>query len=255
MMKILSWNVNGLRAVVKKDFVKDIQNLDSDVICLQETKAQPDEVEQALEGLSGYHIYANSADQKGYASTAILSKNEPIDVTHDMNISAHDNEGRIITAEFDQFFLVTVYVPNSGRGLVRLEYRKEWDRDFLNFLKNLEKKKPVIVCGDLNVAHQAIDLANPKSNYNKTAGYTQAEIDGFGRFLENGFVDVYRYLYPEKITYSWWSYMFNARKKNVGWRIDYFLASKSLVPKVNDCEILTDIMGSDHCPIILDISL
>ncbi|MCB0688250.1 MAG: exodeoxyribonuclease III [Saprospiraceae bacterium] len=253
-MKILSWNVNGLRAAVKKDFVEQISQIDADVICLQETKAQPDEVEQALSELKGYHIYANSASQKGYSSTAILSKKEPLQILPDMNIAEHDNEGRIITAEYDRFYLVTAYVPNSGRGLVRLEYRKQWDLDFLNFLKTLEKEKAVILCGDLNVAHQPMDLANPKSNYNKTAGYTQVEIDGFNMFIENGFVDIFRHIYPDKVAYSWWSYMFNARTKNIGWRIDYFLGSTSLLPYVVDCQILGDIMGSDHCPVQLEIA-
>ncbi len=252
-MKIISWNVNGLRAAVKKDFFTNMQVIAPDVICLQETKAQQDEVTHALQDLNGYHIYANSAVQKGYASTALLSKNLPSSVVPDMNITEHDQEGRVITAEFDDFYLVTVYVPNSGRGLVRLDYRRRWNQDFLAFLKKLEKNKPVIVCGDLNVAHQAIDLANPKSNYNKTAGYTQDEIDGFSTFLQAGFVDVFRHLYPEKIMYTWWSYMFNARVKNVGWRIDYFLVSQVLLNSVKDCTILTGIMGSDHCPIMLEI--
>lgn len=252
-MKIISWNVNGLRAAVKKDFFTNMQVIAPDVICLQETKAQQDEVTHALQDLNGYHIYANSAVQKGYASTALLSKDLPKSVVPDMNITEHDQEGRVITAEFDDFYLVTVYVPNSGRGLVRLDYRRRWNQDFLAFLKKLEKNKPVIVCGDLNVAHQAIDLANPKSNYNKTAGYTQDEIDGFSTFLQAGFVDVFRHLYPEKIMYTWWSYMFNARVKNVGWRIDYFLVSQVLLNSVKDCTILTDIMGSDHCPIMLEI--
>ena len=252
-MKIISWNVNGLRAAVKKDFIPNIQLLDADIICLQETKAQPEEVLEAFTGLNDYEIFANSATQKGYASTAILTKIHPLSLHCDMNILAHDDEGRIITAEFDDFYLVTVYVPNSGRGLVRLDYRQQWDLDFLAFIKNLEKKKPVIVCGDLNVAHQAIDLANPKSNYNKTAGYTQPEIDGLTRIIESGFVDVFRHLYPEKVKYSWWSYMFNARTKNVGWRIDYFLTSRPVLQKVKDCIILNDIMGSDHCPVLLEL--
>lgn len=252
-MKIISWNVNGLRAAVKKDFFTNMQAIAPDVICLQETKAQQDEVTHALQDLNGYHIYANSAVQKGYASTALLSKDLPNSVVPDMNIAEHDQEGRVITAEFDDFYLVTVYVPNSGRGLVRLDYRRRWNQDFLAFLKKLEKNKPVIVCGDLNVAHQSIDLANPKSNYNKTAGYTQDEIDGFSTFLQAGFVDVFRHLYPDKIMYTWWSYMFNARVKNVGWRIDYFLVSQVLLNSVKDCTILTDIMGSDHCPIMLEI--
>ena len=253
-MKLLSWNVNGVRAAVKKDFVKSVKKIDADVICLQETKAQPDEVEAALSGLKGYHIYANSAEKKGYASTAILSKKEPVSVKNDIGKKVHDQEGRVITAEFTDFYLVTVYVPNSGRGQVRLEYRQQWDKDFLAYVKRLEKTKPVIICGDLNVAHQPIDLARPKSNYNKTSGYTQIEIDGFDKFLKKGFIDTFRQLYPEQVTYSWWSYMFNSRKKNVGWRIDYFLVSKMYFPKVKDSEILTQIEGSDHCPILLTLT-
>ncbi len=252
-MKIISWNVNGLRAAVKKDFFTNMQAIAPDVICLQETKAQQDEVTHALQDLNGYHIYANSAVKKGYASTALLSRDLPKSVVPDMNVAEHDQEGRVLTAEFDDFYLVTVYVPNSGRGLVRLDYRRRWNQDFLAFLKKLEISKPVIVCGDLNVAHQAIDLANPKSNYNKTAGYTQDEIDGFSTYLQAGFVDVFRHLYPEKIMYTWWSYMFNARVKNVGWRIDYFLVSQVLLNSVKDCTILTGMMGSDHCPVMLEI--
>lgn len=253
-MRIISWNVNGLRAAVQKDFVKSMKPLEADVICLQETKAQPEEVEKALENLNGYHVYANSASRKGYASTAILTKNKPLTVTPDMNIPEHDDEGRIITCEFDPFYLVTAYVPNSGRGLVRLEYRQKWDADFLQFLKKLEEKKPVIICGDLNVAHQPIDLANPKSNFNKTAGYTQVEIDGFSQLVQNGFVDIFRHRYPDMVKYSWWSYMFNARTKNVGWRIDYFIISETLIDSVKEVQILNEITGSDHCPILLDIS-
>lgn len=252
-MKILSWNVNGLRAAVQKDFFDNIREVEADVICLQETKAQPEEVEAALGPLDGYHIYANSATQKGYASTALLSRRPPLRVDPDMSVAEHDQEGRIITAEYERFNLVTVYVPNSGRGLVRLDYRQQWDQDFLHFLKNLEKSKPLIICGDLNVAHQPIDLANPKSNYNKTAGYTQVEIDGFTTLLDHGFVDVFRHFNPDKIMYTYWSYMFNARKKNVGWRIDYFLVSRSLLDSVKKCSILSGVMGSDHCPILLEI--
>jgi len=252
-MKILSWNVNGLRAAVKKDFAKSMRSIDPDVICLQETKAQPDEVIAALEELTDYHIYPNSAEKKGYASTAILCKEEITNVTHDLGVEEHDSEGRVITAELPDFYLVTAYVPNSGRKLVRLDYRKRWDVDLQKHIKNLEASKPVILCGDLNVAHQAIDLANPKSNYNKTAGYTQDEIDGFDQMLKMGFVDVYRSLNPDTIKYSWWSYMFNSRAKNVGWRLDYFITSPQILPKVGDCEILNDIYGSDHCPILLEI--
>ncbi len=250
-MKLLSWNVNGIRAAVKKDFVKSVKKFDPDIICLQETKAQPEEVELALAELNDYQLFTNSAARKGYAGTAILTKAEPILVTNGIGNPAHDQEGRVITVEFEDFHVVTVYVPNSGRGQVRLEYRKKWDQDFLEYLKSMEKKKPLIVCGDLNVAHQAIDLARPKSNYNKTSGYTQVEIDGFQHVIDHGFVDTFRRLYPEKIEYSWWSYMFGARKKNIGWRIDYFLVSNVIFAQVDESEILTDIEGSDHCPILL----
>ncbi|MCL4152153.1 UNVERIFIED_CONTAM: hypothetical protein GTU68_051440 [Idotea baltica] len=252
-MKILSWNVNGLRAAVKKDFALNMKTLDADVICLQETKAQPDEVIAALVEMTGYHIYPNSAEKKGYSSTAILSKEKISNLTLDLGVEEHDNEGRVISAEFPEFYIVTAYVPNSGRKLVRLDYRMRWDQDLLKHIQNLQAKKPVILCGDLNVAHQAIDLANPKSNYNKTAGYTQDEIDGFDHMLSSGFVDIYRSLNPDTIKYSWWSYMFNSRAKNVGWRLDYFMACPTLLAKVRECEILNDIYGSDHCPILLEI--
>ena len=252
-MRILSWNVNGIRAAVKKDFIPQVHSQSPDVICLQETKAQPEEVSTALRDLDSYHIFANSADRKGYASTAILSREKPLSVKNDMGIDLHDQEGRIITTEFSSFYITTVYTPNSGRGQVRLDYRKQWDRDFLSFLQNLERTKPVIVCGDLNVAHQDIDLARPKSNYNKTSGYTQEEIDGFQTFLDHGFIDTFRHLYPEEVKYSWWSYMFSARKKNIGWRIDYFLVSPALLERVQNSEILNNIEGSDHCPILLTL--
>ena len=224
---------------------------DADIICLQETKAQPEQVEEALDGMEGYSVFANSAEKKGYSSTAILSRIKPISIKEDIGIEEHDTEGRVITVEYADFYLVTVYTPNSGRGLARLEYRKSWDEDFLKYVKTLEAKKPVIICGDLNVAHQEIDLANPKSNYNKTAGYTQQEIDGFQAMLDAGFVDVFRSLNPESVVYTYWNYMFNARKRNVGWRIDYFLISAPLLDHVKDCDMLTDVLGSDHCPIYL----
>ncbi len=249
--RIISWNVNGIRAAVKKDFAASMQREDADVICLQETKAQPDEVEAALEALNGYHVYANSAVKKGYSSTAILSKAAPIAVEPDMGVKKHDQEGRILAAEYPDFYLVTVYVPNSGRGLPRLAYRADWDKAFLRYLRRLRKSKPVIVCGDFNVAHQPIDIARPKSNYNKTAGYTQQEIDGFTTFLKKDFVDAFRLLHPEEVAYTWWSYMFNARKKNIGWRIDYFLVSKDLQDRISSSGMLSDVMGSDHCPIDL----
>jgi len=201
-MKIISWNVNGIRAIMKKDFLKDINTLNPDVFCLQETKAQVDQVNEALAELQGYYIYANHAERKGYSGTAICSKTEPLSITYDIGIEEHDKEGRVVTAEFDQFYLVTVYVPNSGQGLVRLDYRETWDRDLLAYLKNLEKTKPVVLCGDLNVAHKAIDLANPKSNYNKTAGYTQKEINGLDKILIDGFIDTWRHFHPDEVKYS-----------------------------------------------------
>ncbi|MAZ97320.1 MAG: exodeoxyribonuclease III [Flavobacteriales bacterium] len=253
-MKLLSFNVNGVRAAAGKTLVEDLHKLDCDVVGLQETKATPDQVKEALSELRGYFIYAFSAEKKGYSGTAILSKVEPLSVTNGIGIPIHDNEGRSITAEFEEFFYVTVYVPNSSSGLKRIDYRtKEWDVAFLKYLKKLEQTKPVVVCGDLNVAHQEIDLKNPKSNYNKTPGYTQAEIDGLTTALASGFVDTFRSLNPQTIKYSWWSYRGGARPKNVGWRLDYFLVSESLMSQVKDSEILNDILGSDHCPVQLTI--
>ena len=232
-MKIISWNVNGVRAVVKKDFFKDIESLNPDILCLQETKAQDDEVADALSPLKEYSISYNSADQKGYSGTAILTKPRTLAINSDIGITEHDLEGRVLCAEYENFYLVNVYVPNSGQKLDRLDYRKEWDKDFLAYLKKLEKKKPVIACGDFNVAHTAIDLKNDKSNYNKTAGYTQVEIDGMDNFIHAGFVDSFRLLHPEKIAYTYWSYRFKSRERNTGWRIDYFLVSKSIADKIN----------------------
>lgn len=253
-MKIISWNVNGVRAIIKKDFIQSIKSIDPDVLCLQETKASSEQAKIALELLDGYHVMANgSKARKGYSGTAILTKQKPVSVNYNMGISDHDQEGRICTAEFENFFVVNVYVPNSGNDLVRLDYRREWDKDFNNHLKDLEKIKPVIVCGDFNVAHQPIDLARPKPNYNKSAGYTQTEIDGFSRFLDNGLIDTFRHFHPEEIKYSWWSYRAGAREKNVGWRIDYFLVSKSFLPKVKEAFILNEYMGSDHCPLGISI--
>ena len=218
-------------------------------MCLQETKAQDDQVREALFGIDDYQLYVNSAERKGYSGTAILTRPEPLSVQYDMGIEEHDKEGRVIAAEYKDYFLVTVYTPNSGSELVRLDYRKKWDQDFLHYVKNLEKTKHVIICGDLNVAHQPIDLKNPKANYNKTAGYTQVEIDGFENLLKAGFVDTFRHFYPDTVKYSWWSYRFNSRAKNIGWRIDYFLVSESLLPRVKDSFILNEYEGSDHCPV------
>lgn len=253
-MKIVSWNINGIRAIVKKDFFEDISKIDPDIICLQETKAQDAEVEKALAEMSGYHQYYNSAERKGYSGTAILSKTKPLSVTEDMGVAEHDTEGRVQCAEFEDFYLVNVYVPNSGQKLERLDYRKGWDDDFRNYLKNLEKTKPVILCGDLNVAHRAIDLKNDKSNYNKTAGYTQIEIDGMDNLINAGFVDSFRYFHPDEVAYTYWSYRFQSRERNTGWRIDYFLISNSLVEKIKKVEILSEYYGSDHCPVQLEIS-
>ena len=224
------------------------------MLCLQETKAQDDQVQEALAELKGYHIYSNSAEKKGYSGTAILTKKEPINVFFDINQTEHDKEGRVTTAEFDDFYLVTVYVPNSKTDLSRLDDRQNWDAHFLNFLKELESKKPVIVCGDFNVAHKAIDLARPAANYNKSAGYTQQEIDGMSNFVNAGLVDTFRYFYPEKKDmYSWWSYRGGARFKNVGWRIDYFLVSKAFLPKVKSAAIHMEVDGSDHCPVSIEL--
>lgn len=253
-MRLISWNVNGIRAVAKKNFFEDFRNMDADVLCLQETKAQDNQVSETLAELDDYYIYSNSAEKKGYSGTAILSKTEPISVSKDMGIAEHDTEGRILCAEYEDFFLVNVYVPNSGSELKRLDYRQEWDKAFFDYLKKLEETKEVIVCGDFNVAHTEIDLARPKANYNKSAGFTQAEIDGMDRFTQGGLVDSFRYFYPEEENrYSWWSYRAGARAKNVGWRIDYFLVSQSFMDDIDDAAILDDVMGSDHCPVMITL--
>lgn len=248
-MNIISFNVNGIRAVVGKTFITGMQALNPDIICLQETKATPEQVQDAVSSLKGYHVFASSAERKGYSGTAILSKEMPLNVTYGIGIAEHDNEGRVICAEYDNFFLITVYVPNSGSELLRLAYRQTWDAAFLSYLKNLEQQKPVLVCGDFNVAHQAIDLARPKENYNKAAGYMQEEIDGMNAYVGAGLIDTFRTLNPDTVKYSWWSYRAGARQKNVGWRIDYFLASAALQPAIKEAYILNDILGSDHCPV------
>ena len=253
-MKIISFNVNGVRAISKKTFFVDMKGLNPDVICLQETKASVEQVKETVSDmLSDYVIYANQAVKKGYSGTAIFSKIEPLNVTYDMGIKEHDQEGRIICAEYTDYFLVTVYTPNSGNDLRRLDYRQEWDADFLEYIQKLEKNKPVLVCGDLNVAHKDIDLARPKPNYNKSAGYMQQEIDGINNYTNNGFVDTFREKNSEEVKYSWWSYRGGARDRNVGWRIDYFLASPVLLDKISDAYILNDIKGSDHCPVGINI--
>ena len=246
-MKIVSWNVNGIRAVLKKNFMEFVSNENPDILCIQETKAHPDQVEKIMHDYG--HQYWNSAEKKGYSGTAIFSKVAPLSVSYDMGIEEHDKEGRIICLEFDNYYLITVYTPNSGVELRRLDYRSEWDKDFLKYLKKLEESKPVIVCGDLNVAHTSIDLANPKPNYNKTAGYTQVEIDGLERYFSSGFVDTFRRFCTAEKQYSYWSYRFSARSRNVGWRIDYFLVSASLMERVSDGFILQEVLGSDHCPV------
>jgi len=251
MKKIVSFNVNGIRAIMKKDFERDMNALDPDILCLQETKAQDDQVAEALTSFTDYHLVCNSATKKGYSGTAILSKEKPLNVIYDIGVEEHDDEGRVVAAEFDEYFVVVVYVPNSGSALKRLDYRTTWDKAFLNYLKGLEEKKPVIVCGDFNVAHREIDLARPKANYNKHAGFTQREIDGMDAFTSNGFIDTFRMLHPEEIKYSWWSYRGGARDRNVGWRIDYFLVSETLKDRVEEAEILNEIKGSDHCPVLL----
>lgn len=249
-MKIISWNVNGIRAVMKKDFVEQFKTIDADVFCLQETKAQVDQVQEALGWLEGYHIYANHAVKKGYSGTAIISKQPAIDVQYDIKIQEHDNEGRVTCAEYENFFVVTVYVPNSKNDLSRLPYRQTWDAAFLNYLKALEKKKPVVVNGDFNVAHKDIDLARPKPNYNKSAGFMQEEIDGMNNYVTNGFLDSFRIMHPEAHDkFTWWSYRGGARARNVGWRIDYFLISEVLKNDLKEAFILKDYLGSDHCPI------
>lgn len=252
-MRLVSWNVNGIRAAMKKDFPASLKSMKTDVLCLQETKAQDDQVMVALEVIDGYHIYKNSAVKKGYSGTAILSKKEPLAVSYDIGIEEHDQEGRVIAAEFEDYFLITVYTPNSGSELKRLSYRQKWDADFLDYIKKLEKQKPVIVCGDLNVAHKGIDLARPKPNYNKSAGYMQEEIDGLDNIVGADFIDTFRYKNPEEVKYSWWSYRAGARANNVGWRIDYFLTSPILAEKIKSADILNDVMGSDHCPVLLDL--
>jgi len=244
-MKIISWNVNGVRAVIKKGFLEFVAQANPDVICLQETKARPEQVDFLL---PDYERYWNSAQRPGYAGTAIFTKIKPLNVKNDMGIAEHDREGRVIAMEFPDYFLVTVYTPNSKRDLSRLDYRLQWDADFLAYLKKLEKKKPVIFCGDLNVAHQEIDLTHPKANVG-THGFTPQERAGFGNFVKAGFVDTFREFNKEGGHYTWWSQMSNARQRNVGWRIDYFCISSALRPKLKEAFILPQVLGSDHCPV------
>ncbi len=253
-MKLISWNVNGVRAIAKKGFIDLIKQLNPDILCLQETKAQDDQVKEALQELDEYQLLVNSAVKKGYSGTAILTKHSPLACTYGIGIEEHDQEGRVICAEFSDYYLVTVYTPNSGSELKRLTYRQQWDRDFLNYLKKLEESKPVIICGDLNVAHQDIDLARPKPNYNKSAGFMQEEIDGIDKLTTANFLDTFRHINPKTIKYSWWSYRAGARERNVGWRIDYFLCSNTYIDKVQEADILDQVMGSDHCPVIIQLA-
>jgi exodeoxyribonuclease III len=254
-MKILSFNVNGIRAIAGKTFITDMQAINMDIICLQETKATVEQVKETVAPLGYPFVYANEAERKGYSGTAILSKTEPINVTFDMGIAEHDKEGRVICAEYANFFLITVYTPNSGSELLRLGYRQTWDADFLKYLKGLEAKKPVVVCGDLNVAHRAIDLARPKANYNKSAGHMQEEMDGMDNYLASGLVDSFRAVNGDEVKYSWWSYRGGAREKNIGWRIDYFLVSESFLGQVKSATIHNEIHGSDHCPVGLELTV
>lgn len=251
-MKLISWNVNGIRACVQKGFYEFFQEVDADIFCIQESKMQEGQLELQLDG---YYQYWNYAEKKGYSGTAIFTKNEPMNVFYGLGIEEHDTEGRVITLEFEEFYMVTVYTPNSQNELARLPYRMKWEEEFLTYLKTLEEVKPVIVCGDFNVAHKEIDLKNPKTN-RKNAGFTDEEREKFSELLDAGFIDTFRYFYPEKEgIYSWWSYRFSARAKNAGWRIDYFLVSKCLEKHLVDANIHTSIMGSDHCPIELTIEL
>lgn len=247
MLKFISWNVNGLRACVGKNFEADFKALDADFFCLQETKMQAGQLDLQFEG---YESYWNYADKKGYSGTAIYTKHKPLNVAYGMGIDEHDHEGRVITLEYADFFLVTVYTPNSQDELRRLDYRMQWEDDFSKYLQTLDARKPVIVCGDMNVAHEEIDLKNPKTNH-RNAGFTDEEREKMTALLAKGFIDTFRTLYPEQITYSWWSYRFKARERNTGWRIDYFLASERLRDRISDAKIHTDIFGSDHCPVEL----
>lgn len=251
-MKLISWNVNGIRACVNKGFCDFFKEADADIFCIQETKCQPDQIDLCFEG---YHAYWNSAERKGYSGTAVFTKEEPLTVTYGIGIEEHDREGRVITLEFEKFYLVTIYTPNSKRGLERLDYRQEWEDEIRKYLLDLDSKKPVIMCGDLNVAHKEIDLKNPKPNIGN-AGFTYEERDKMTALLEAGFTDSFRYKYPDKTdAYSWWSYMGKARERNIGWRIDYFILSNSIKESITDACIYPEIMGSDHCPVGVDVAI
>ncbi len=249
-MKLISWNVNGLRACITKGFEDFFKESDADMFCIQETKMQEDQAEEIQ--YEGYHRYMNSAVKKGYSGTMVFTKQEPISVTYGLGIEEHDQEGRIITLEYDKFYLVCCYTPNSKRELERLDYRMVWEDEMLKYFKKLEETKPVVYCGDLNVAHEEIDIKNPATNHH-SAGFTDEERNKFSVLLSNGFIDTYRYKYPDKVEYSWWSYMRQAREKNIGWRIDYFVVSEALKNYISDAKIHTEVLGSDHCPIELDL--
>lgn len=249
-MKFISWNVNGLRACVGKDFENQFKELDADFFCLQETKMQEGQLDLQFEG---YESYWNYAEKKGYSGTAIYTKHKPLNVSYGMGVEEHDHEGRIITLEYDRFYLVTCYTPNSQTELKRLDYRMTWEDDFRKFLKSLDAKKPVVICGDLNVAHEEIDIKNPKTN-RRNAGFTDEEREKMTILLNDGFTDSFRYLHPDEVTYSWWSYRFKAREKNAGWRIDYFLVSNRIKEQITEAKIHTEIMGSDHCPVEVDLA-
>ena len=249
-MKLISWNVNGLRACITKGFEDFFKESDADMFCIQETKMQENQAEEIQ--YEGYHRYMNSAVKKGYSGTMVFTKQEPISVTYGLGIEEHDQEGRIITLEYDKFYLVCCYTPNSKRELERLDYRMVWEDEMLKYFKKLEETKPVVYCGDLNVAHEEIDIKNPATNHH-SAGFTDEERNKFSVLLSNGFIDTYRYKYPDKVEYSWWSYMRQAREKNIGWRIDYFVVSEALKNYISDAKIHTEVLGSDHCPIELDL--
>ena len=249
-MRFVSWNVNGIRACVQKGFLDFFQDVDADIFCIQESKMQEGQLELEL---PGYYQYWNCAEKKGYSGTAVFTKKEPLSVAYGIGVEEHDKEGRVITLEFEDYYILTVYTPNAQNELARLDYRMEWEDAFLTYLKSLEEKKPVVFCGDLNVAHQEIDLKNPKTN-RKNAGFTDEERGKFSHLLAAGFVDTFRYFYPDvENIYSWWSYRFSARQKNAGWRIDYFCVSECLKERLVDAKILTDVMGSDHCPVVLEM--
>lgn len=251
-MRFISWNVNGLRAIVNKDFKNQFSELDADIFCLQETKLQEGQIDISFDG---YESYWNYAERKGYSGTCIFTRIKPVDVTYGIGVEEHDHEGRVITLEFDDFYFITVYTPNSGDGLKRLAYRMTWEDDFLRYIKTLDEKKPVIFCGDLNVAHEEIDIKNPKTNHNN-AGFTDDEREKMTVLLSSGFTDTFRFKYPDKAdAYSWWSYRFKARERNAGWRIDYFVVSDRLQSSINDAVIHSDYMGSDHCPVELDMNI